>query len=317
MSDENKKPIDSVSGIETTGHEWDEIQELNNPMPRWWLWVWFATIVWGAWYVVVYPTWPTSDGSTAGTSGYTQYKELYQSQQEILARQAKYLEGFEKASFDEVLKDPALYTFAVTGGKIAFKDNCATCHGSGGAGAKGYPNLNDDDWLWAGDIDGIYETLLHGIRADNLDTRLSQMPAFGKEGLLNRQQIDSVVDYVLSLSPQYQHDDGHHGKVREVSAESLQKGAAVFQENCASCHGADAKGDRSVGAPNLTDAIWLYGSDRADVFTSVYNSRAGVMPAWKQRLDDNTIRQLTLYVHQLGGGENAEGKSMLDEGSAH
>lgn len=289
MSEDQKKDIDALSGVETTGHEWDGLKELNNPLPRWWLWVWLFTTIWSFWYFVVYPSWPTIGGATEGLSGYTQYKELKASQEEIMARQAGYLESFKGASFDQIMNDPELYAFAMAGGHAAFKDNCATCHGTGAEGGKGYPNLNDDDWIWGGKLEDIHLTLLYGIRADNEDTRISQMPAFGKEGLLTRPQIDEVVDYVLALSK-----GGDHLQL---------PGHAIFQQNCASCHGSEGKGLPEFGAPNLSDAIWLYGGERKDVFYSVYNSRKGVMPAWSKRLDPETLRQLTIYVHQLGGGE--------------
>lgn len=305
MSDneQNKKDIDTLSGVETTGHEWDGLKELNNPLPRWWVWVWIATIIWSIWYFVVYPAWPVPGGSTQGTSGYTQFKELAESQAEITARQEIYLERFEKASFEDIMADPELYAFAVAGGKSVFKDNCATCHGTGAAGGKGYPNLNDDDWIWGGKIADIHTTLLHGIRADNIDTRVSQMPAFGKDKMLNAAELNAVVDYVLSLSGDTQGEDVHHnaGESHDPAA-ALVQGAQIFQQQCASCHGTDGKGLQEFGAPNLTDAIWLYGGDRATVFETVYYSRAGMMPAWEGRLDDNTIRQLAVYVHELGGG---------------
>ena len=294
MSDDKHKPeIDEVSGVETTGHDWDGLQELNNPLPRWWVWVWLISIVWSIWYFVIYPAWPVPGGATEGTSGYTQYKELAESQAEIVARQAAYLERFEEASLEQIVNDPELYAFAVAGGASAFKDNCATCHGTGAEGAKGYPNLNDDDWLWGGRLSDIHQTLEYGIRADNWDTRMSQMPAFGKDGLLNAQEINAVVDYVLGLS-----GDEHHGDAHGAGAE-------IFQQQCASCHGTDGKGLREFGAPNLTDKIWLYGGDHATVYETVYYARAGMMPAWGERLDENTIKQLTVYLHQLGGGEES------------
>lgn len=292
MSDDNdKKDIDEVTGVETTGHEWDGLKELNNPLPRWWLWVLYVSIIWSVWYWVVYPAWPTLSGHTKGTGEYTQFNELADSQKKIVARQAAYLDKFEVASDGEVLNDPQLYAFAIAGGKAAFKDNCATCHGSGGAGAPGYPNLNDDDWIWGGTLSDIHQTLVHGIRvAGSYDTRISQMPAFGTDGLLKRDEINAAVDYVMSLSG---------GKTQGHEA----AGMVIFKNQCASCHGDNGKGLDEFGAPNLTDKIWLYGGDRAAIYESVYNSRAGMMPAWSGRLDENTIRQLTIYLHQLGGGE--------------
>lgn len=289
--DKNNKDIDELSGVETTGHEWDGLKELNNPLPRWWVWIFLVTVIWSVWYFVVYPSWPTLTGATEGTSGYTQFKELADSQKEIQERQQAYLERFKDASFKEILNDPELYTFAMAGGASAFKDNCATCHGTGGTGAPGYPNLNDDDWLWGGTLSDIHQTLEYGIRVQgSYDTRLSDMPAFGRDGLLDKKEIEAVVDYVLSLSG---------GKTHGQEA----RGAEVYKKQCASCHGDDGKGLREFGAPNLTDKIWLYGGDRHSIYKTVYSSRAGMMPAWKERLDENTLRQLTLYLHQLGGGE--------------
>ncbi len=285
-----KKDVDQVSGIETTGHEWDGLKELNNPLPRWWLWVWFVTIVWSLFYFVAYPAWPTLSGATEGTSGYTQYKELKASQNEIEKRQAVYLERFENASFEDILADEALYKFASAGGRTAFMDNCATCHGTGAAGAEGYPNLQDDDWIWGGTIEDIYTTLKHGIRWDeDEDTRVSMMPAYGKDGVLTRDEIKSVVKYVMSLSDKSVHAD--------------EAGMTIFMENCAACHGEDGKGIPEMGAPNLADAIWLYGGDKHSIYETVYYARAGVMPAWQHRLDENTLRQISVYVHELGGGE--------------
>lgn len=301
MSDDKNKEIDQLSGVETTGHEWDGLKELNNPLPRWWVWVFLVTIVWAGWYFVAYPAWPTLSGHTEGSKGYTQFNELRESQDEIRERQQAYLERFNKASFKEILNDRELYAFAMAGGASAFKDNCATCHGTGAAGGKGYPNLIDDDWLWGGKLDDIHQTLQYGIRADNYDTRLSQMPSFGKDKLLTREEIETVTDYVLSLSG-------------AEPTETFEAGHEIFQKNCASCHGEDGKGKHEFGAPNLADAIWLYGGKRADVFETIYVARAGMMPAWGPRLDEPTIRQLTVYLHQLGGGESDEVQAeLIDE----
>lgn len=290
MTEDHNKEIDEVTGVETTGHEWDGLKELNNPLPRWWVWVWIVCCVWSVGYWVVYPAWPTLSGHTKGIGGHTQVLELKKSQEPIIARQQSYLEKFEQSSDQDILNDPELYAFAIAGGRSSFKDNCATCHGTGGAGGKGYPNLNDDDWLWGGTLEDIHLTIQHGIRYESEDSRLSQMPAFGKEGTLNREEIYAVVDYVRSLS-------GVDKK------KSYAQGAEIFQAQCVSCHGPEGKGGRSVGAPNLADKIWLYGGDRKAMYKTIYASRAGVMPAWQHRLDENTIRQLTIYLHQLGGGE--------------
>lgn len=290
MTDHHKNiEKDQISGVDTTGHEWDGLKELNNPLPRWWVWVFVVSCVWSVWYWVVYPAWPVPGGATEGTGEYTQYRELKDSQAEIIALQKTYLEKFNHAPFEEIMQDPELYSFAMAGGSAAFKDNCATCHGTGAEGGKGYPNLNDDDWLWGGTIEDIYTTISYGIRSGHDEARMSQMPAFGKDGLLNKQEIDEVVAYVLGLP---------EGKANEAMP-----GYNIFQANCASCHGEDAKGGRDFGAPNLTDAIWLYGGTKAEVTHTVFHAHQGVMPNWQERLGESSVRQLAIYVHQLGGGE--------------
>lgn len=289
MSD--KKEIDPHSGVETTGHDWDGIKELNLPAPRWWLIVFILTCVWAVGYWVVYPAWPTLSGNSKGTAGWTSYKKLSEEQAEITARRGEFAQKIKAHSLADIQKDPELYAFAVAGGKAAFKDNCAGCHGTGAAGGRGYPNLNDDDWLWGGALDDIYHTLKVGIRAGTNDTRTSMMPAFAE--VLKKQDMSSVADHVLSLST------GTGGSVA---------GAALFKQNCASCHGEQGKGGREFGAPNLADAIWLYGGDKASIIQQMINPRHGVMPSWESRLSDDTIKQLAVYVHSLGGGEGDKPK---------
>ncbi|WP_417462688.1 cytochrome-c oxidase, cbb3-type subunit III [Kordiimonas sp.] len=288
----SKKPdIDKFTGIETTGHEWDGIKELNNPSPRWWLIVFLASVIWAVGYWVVYPAWPTLSGNgerggTKGSMGWTQYDELKEQQAEITARKAAYLTRFEDASFSEIQQNPELYAFAVAGGAAAFKDNCATCHGTGGAGSAGYPNLNDDDWLWGGDINSLHDTIRFGVRSSHDETRFSEMPAFGD--MLGEAEIEATADYVLSFT---------------TDAVPTDMGRQTYEDNCAACHAEDGTGDKSLGAPNLADAIWFYGNDRADIMSQIRKPKHGVMPNWEARLDANTIRQLAIYVHSLGGGE--------------
>lgn len=299
------KNKDKLSGVETTGHEWDGIKELNNPLPRWWLWVFYVCIIWSIGYWVIYPAWPTltgehERGGTKGAIEWTQYKKLSDEQQEIIAKRNEYLHSFHKASFEEVINNPELYTFALAGGKAAFKDNCATCHGTGGEGAKGFPNLNDDDWIWGGKMEDIYQTIKYGIRMHD-DARQSVMPVF--KDMLSQEDILAVAEYVKGLRT-----NATASPKEGVSGEalaSLPLGARVYQENCAACHGINGKGDKEFGAPNLADAIWLKsenGSTSA-IMNQVKNPKHGMMPAWVERLDDDTIRQLTIYVHSLGGGE--------------
>lgn len=284
MSDQ--KDIDSHSGVETTGHEWDGLKELNNPAPRWWLWVFFITVLWSIGYWVVYPAWPTLSGNTKGIAGWTSHKKLASEQAEIIARRGEFSAQIKTHSLEEIRSNPELYAFAVAGGKSMFKENCAACHGTGAEGRAGYPNLNDDDWIWGGDLQSIYHTLKVGIRSTHDDTRYSQMPAFSD--ILKRSEIAAVADHVLSLSG---------GK------DANEPGAALYKQNCAACHGDEGKGNREVGAPNLVDAIVLYGEGKGSIMQQIANPRHGVMPTWESRLPDETIKQLTIYVHSLGGGE--------------
>lgn len=286
---ENKR-IDAPTGTQTVGHEWDGIEELDTPMPRWWVITFWITIVWGLAYIVVYPAIPMLNSATQGLWNWSSRGQLEQEMKAEATRRAPITSALTAIPVDQLAGDEKLYQAAVEGGRAAFKVHCVQCHGSGAAGSKGYPNLNDDDWLWGGDLPAIHYTLTHGIRQpDHEATRFSQMPAFA--GVLSNGEIDAVTTYVQNLS----------GKAK-TSAQS-QKGAALFATNCASCHGNDGKGLRQFGAPNLTDAIWLYGGDAASIKTTINKSRYGVMPRWNEKLDPVTIKMLAAYVHSLGGGE--------------
>lgn len=291
MSDNNKR-IDHPTGTETVGHEWDGIEELNTPLPRWWLWSFYACILFAIGYCVVYPFWPTANGEPGGTANWSSRDEL----QKTLDARADELKPVHTAlattDIGKLEAQPALMQEAIAGGAAAFKVHCVQCHGSGASGSKGYPNLNDDDWLWGGDLATIEKTITDGIRQpEHSETRFSQMPAFGRDGLLTAAEIDDVTSYVRMLAGQ------------ETQSAAAGRGATLFEANCAVCHGPDGKGDRTQGAPNLTDAIWLFGSDRTTIKDTIVNSRYGVMPAWGSRLDKATIRMLAAYVHSLGGGE--------------
>lgn len=291
MSEQNKPEKDHITGVETTGHEWDGLKELNNPAPRWWLWVFLITVVWSVWYWVVYPAWPVPGGATKGTWEWTQYGELKAAQEEIHQRRAKYQERFHRASLQDILADAEIYEFARVGGMAAFKENCAACHGVGAAGGRGYPNLNDDDWLWGATLADIYETLRVGINSGHDESRMTQMPAFGRDGLLTRAQIDDVTEYVYQM---------HLGTEARRTAAYL-RGQNIYAENCAACHGANGEGDRAIGAPRLNDEVWLFGGDRQSIHRMVSQSRIGVMPAWEGRLSPDTLKALTIYIHSLGG----------------
>jgi cytochrome c oxidase cbb3-type subunit 3 len=282
MTDHNKR-IDEATGTNLVGHEWDGIEELDTPLPRWWVYIFAATVVFAAGYVVAYPTLPDTDGMT----GWSSRGQLDQTLKAEIAARAPRLNAIAATPIEALAASPQLMRSAIEGGRAAFKVNCVQCHGAGAAGSKGYPNLNDDDWLWGGDIAAIQYTLQHGIRSPGSDdARFSQMPAFAD--ILSKAQIAQLVSHVQAISGQ--------GKPSAA-------GAALFAENCASCHGDAGKGMREQGAPNLTDGIWLYGGDRAALTQTISKARYGVMPHWSGRLDDVTIKMLAAYVHSLGGGE--------------
>ncbi|WP_422679876.1 cytochrome-c oxidase, cbb3-type subunit III [Chelatococcus albus] len=283
--------VDAVSGVATTGHAWDGIKELNNPLPRWWLWTFYLTILWSIAYWVVYPSWPLVTSYTKGLFAWHSREAVEQDLAALKTSRGAMMDKLAKASLAEIESTPELLTFARALGKPAFGDNCAPCHGAGG-GAHGYPNLNDDDWLWGGKLDDIALTVRHGIRAGDAEGRQGSMPAFGRDGMIPRPDVEAAADYVRSIA----------GLAVQPKAD-VARGAKVFAENCAACHGEAGKGNRDLGAPDLTDKIWLYGSDRAAIIEGIWNGRGGVMPAWANRLDDTTIKALTVYVHTLGGGE--------------
>ena len=289
---DDKKRIDHPTGTETVGHEWDGIEELNTPLPRWWLWALYATIVWGVAYTVFYPAWPMVSEATAGVLNWSSRGELERQLAVEKDKRAPIVEAIAATPVEQLEGNPQLLQAAIEGGRAAFRQNCTQCHGSGAAGSNGYPNLNDDDWLWGGDIQAIRYTIEHGARNPSHDqTRMSQMPAFGRDGLLQPNEIDDLTAYVRTVSRQ-----------RAVDA-SAKRGAALFQTNCSACHGTNARGNREFGAPNLTDAIWLYGGDEESVRKSINDARFGVMPRWGEKLDPATINMLAAYVHSLGGGE--------------
>jgi cytochrome c oxidase cbb3-type subunit 3 len=286
-----KRDIDEVTGVATTGHEWDGIRELNKPLPRWWVWTFYATILWAIGYWVVYPAFPTLTGYTKGLLGYSQRSVVSEEVNAGRAAQAQYRDKLAATSLVEVKDDPELLRFALASGGAAFQANCSPCHGRGAQGFAGYPNLNDDDWLWGGSLEEIHKTISFGVRSERPETRTSQMPRFGLEKLLDDAQIADAAEYVLSLSG------------RPADKDAAGRGQKLFADQCANCHGADGKGNQELGSPNLTDAIWLYGGSKAAIVESIRTGRGGVMPAWTGRLDPVTVKSLALYVHSLGGGK--------------
>jgi cytochrome c oxidase cbb3-type subunit III len=289
---DHKQDIDAVTGTTMTGHAWDGIRELDTPLPRWWLWLFYATIVWSIGYWIVYPSWPLLTSYTRGAFGWNSREAVTADLAALRQQRGALTDKLAAASLDQIVADPQLLDFARALGRVTFRDNCAACHGAGGGGARGYPNLNDDDWLWGGKLADIATTVQFGVRATHNKTRTGGMPAFGRDGMLKPNEIDAAADYARSLS----------GLPVDPKAD-LAAGKKVFAETCAVCHGPAGKGDRRVGAPNLTDGIWLYGPDKKTIAEGLWNGRGGVMPAWTGRLDDTAIKAVTVFVHTFGGGE--------------
>ena len=279
---------DEVTDTYTTGHEWDGIKELNTPLPRWWLWTIYASIIWSIGYWILMPSWPLVTTYTKGMLGYSQRDTVNAELQAAKDSRKIFSEKLLSADLKTIKNTPDLMEFAMAGGKAAYGDNCAGCHGSGASGAKGYPNLNDDDWLWGGTLNEIHETISVGVRGVHEDTRVSDMPAFLNDEILDKGQIKDMAAFVASLSD------------KSVTAPAGTH--EVFQENCAICHGENAKGNKEFGAPNLTDGISLYGTDQESLTATISFSRKGVMPTWSGRLDPATIKSLAVYIHSLGGG---------------
>lgn len=288
----SKRPeIDAVTGVETTGHEWDGIKELNKPLPRWWLLTFYASIIWAIGYMVAYPAWPTLTGYTKGVLGYSQRATLAEELKVANQAQSGLRGRLDKTPLADIAKDTDLLRFAQAGGATTFQTNCGPCHGRGAQGGVGYPNLNDDDWLWGGGLEDVQKTILYGVRSDHKLTRASQMPRYGLDNLLKVGDINDAAEHVLSLAGQ------------PSDAPTAARGAMLFKEQCASCHGEGGRGNSELGAPNLADAIWLYGRTKPDIVQSIHTGRGGMMPSWVGRLDNVTIKALTVYVHTLGGGK--------------
>jgi cytochrome c oxidase cbb3-type subunit III len=288
---EEHKEVDKLTGTATTGHEWDGIRELNTPLPRWWLWLFYLCIIWAVGYWILYPAWPMINGATQGVLGWHARAAVETDLKDLHAERAPMMAKLNAASLEQIATTPQLLDFARAEGRVAFADNCAPCHGAGGGGAKGYPNLNDDDWLWGGKLAQIEQTITHGARSGDDKGHQGNMPAFGRDNILKPAEISTVADYVRSLS----------GLSVEKGAD-LAAGKKIFEANCAVCHGPDGKGNQQVGSANLTDKIWLYGSSKETIVQTVTDGRGGVMPAWGGRLPDATIKALTVYVWTFGGG---------------
>jgi cytochrome c oxidase cbb3-type subunit 3 len=284
--------IDPHSGVETTGHEWDGIKELDSPLPRWWLWIFYGCIAFAVVYWVLFPAWPLIHSATPGLLHRDDHAEVRAQIAAMHVQRQAQTQQLANLSLEQIEKDPALQSYAQGVGQSIFGDNCAPCHGPGGLGGHGYPNLRAGVWLWGGSLEDIQRTITYGVRSGDPQARVSQMPAFGNDGILQPQQVNDLVEYVVSLSH------------RPADAGAVARAAPVFAQNCVICHGAAGTGNQAVGAPNLADAHrqWLYGSDRASIRDQIWNGHGGVMPAWGHRFDANTIKALAVYIHSNAGG---------------
>lgn len=305
-----QKELHPTSKVNTTGHQWDDedgapLREWNNPLPKWWLYSFYATIAWAVVYWILYPAWPLATDYTRGVLGWSMHTQLKEEIDEARALQKPYLDKLAATPMEEIAKDPKLLAFAKSGGKAVFGDNCGPCHGSGGEGSKGFPSLVDDDWLYGGTLADINESVNYG--------RAPMMPAHldSAGGAFTEPQVRDLTAYVVAISG------------GSAEAQAAERGKALFMGDagCNNCHGdkgdgavlgsvGDMKLDKSVGAPNLTDRIWLYGGDPETIYQTIAKGRAGKMPAWGEgwsgfgkKLDPLAVKQVVLYVHSLGGGK--------------
>lgn len=282
---------DPVTGRMTTGHEWNGIEELETPIPRVVIFFLVVTTLFSIGYWIFMPAWPLGWTYTKGLLGLDQRATVEQQVEAAKAGRAAWTDQIQQMDFADIQADPALMEVAKETGATLFGDNCAVCHGTRGTGGKGFPDLTANAWLWGGDPETIAETIRVGINSPHAETRTSQMLAFGRDGMLDRTQIDDVLAYVQSI--------GTAPEPAQTKPEAVARGSEIFAENCASCHGEDAKGMVDLGAPDLTDAHWIYGGDIQTLHTTVYSGRQGHMPAWEGRLSDGDRKILTLYVLDL------------------
>ena len=250
-SEHDAPTTDPVTGLATTGHEWDGLTELNNPLPRWWLWIFYATIVWAVGYWIVYPSWPLISSYAGGVFGWHSRTAVVEELDALKAQRGPMVAKLAAAPLAEIEKDPALLDFTLAYGRVAFKENCAPCHGAGGGGATGYPNLIDDDWLWGGTTDAIMATITHGISNADPESRQSEMPAFGREGLLPAAEIYNVAAYVRSLSG-----------LEAPPGADIEAGAKIFADNCVRLSRRERQG-QSRARRTQPDRPGLGSTDRA------------------------------------------------------
>jgi cytochrome c oxidase cbb3-type subunit 3 len=275
----------------TTGHEWNGIKELNTPVPRPVYFFLGAAALFAVVYWVLMPAWPLGVTYTKGLLGIDQRTDVTLELKQAALERSVWTRRIESESFRQIQADPQLMQAVRQTGPALFADNCAACHGAEAKGNKGFPNLTTTSWLWGGSPEAIFETIRIGINSDHPKSRTSQMPAFGRDQVLSAPDIESVVSYVRTLS--------NLAAAKEAAPGEIEKGKALFAANCAACHGPDAKGSTESGAPNLTDAWWIYGGDRETISTTVWGGRQGHMPTWEKRLTELQRKILALYLVDL------------------
>ncbi|QDO99431.1 cytochrome-c oxidase, cbb3-type subunit III [Ferrovibrio terrae] len=279
---------DPYTGHMTTGHEWNGIKELNAPVPKAVLFFLAVTFLFSLGYWILMPAWPTGVAYTRGLLGIDQRTTVAESMAAAAQGRAGWAQKVSDGDYAAIQADTVLMRTVRQTGHTLFGDNCAVCHGQQGQGGKGYPAIAKAPWLWGGEPETLAETIRVGINATHPDTRVSQMMAFGRDKVLERPDLLKVAAYVHSLSQK-----------TDASAATLQEGKVVFDANCVACHGDDAKGKRDVGAPDLTDAFWIYGSDLQGIYSTIYDGRQGQMPGWENRLSPLERKILTLYLLDL------------------
>ena len=280
---------DPHTGYLTTGHEWNGIKELNTPVPRAVYFFLITTFLFSVGYWILMPAWPLGVSFTRGLLGIDQRETVTKSLQQAVLERSVWTKRIEAEDFAAIRADAGLMRVVRETGRTLFGDNCAACHGTNAKGSKGFPNLTTAAWLWGGSPEQIAETIRVGVNSGHPNARSSQMLAFGRDQVLKRDEIENVVAYVRSLS----------APGGAAQAKAVEAGRAVFAANCASCHGEEGKGNPELGAPDLTDNIWLYGGDEASVYATVWGGRQGHMPSWESRLTALDRKILTLYVADL------------------
>jgi cytochrome c oxidase cbb3-type subunit III len=284
---------DQHSGYMTTGHEWNGIKELNTPVPRFVLFCLIAAAIFSLTYTVLLPAWPYGTDYTKGTLEVDQRREVEEALRTAVSERSTWTDRVLSGDLDMIRADPVLMDHIREAGRTLFGDNCAGCHGLRANGGAGYPSFRDNAWLWGGNAEAIAETIRVGVNSTHEDSRSSEMLAFGRDQILEREQVLAVTAFVMSLS--------NPGIAKGARARQVESGGKIYAENCTDCHGVKGKGNAEVGAPNLTDGFWLYGGDEESIFRSIMAGRKGTMPHWEGRLGELERKLLMVYIADLSG----------------